>query len=143
MKNVAGLKSLTDREPGEAISAVLDIIIHDSRKHMALCDAMIRIETGEARRVPDSSMVLELREAILKHIEFERRMLRQLESLRPLADGLNESLIEYMIADEGRHHTLLMGLIDLLDKGENSDKQVDAIVDKLLRDAHQPGNGTW
>ncbi|MHA2162598.1 MAG: hypothetical protein ACXABF_09255, partial [Candidatus Thorarchaeota archaeon] len=83
------------------------------------------------------------RETILKHIEFERRMLRQLESLRPLADGLNESLIDYMLADEGRHNTLLMGLIDLLDKGENNDKPVDAIVDKLLRDAHQPGNRTW
>ncbi|MHA2163700.1 MAG: hypothetical protein ACXABF_14875, partial [Candidatus Thorarchaeota archaeon] len=70
MRNVAGLKSLTERNQGEAISAILDIIIHDSRKHTALCDAMIRLETGETRRVPNSSMVLELRETILKHIEF-------------------------------------------------------------------------
>jgi hypothetical protein len=143
MRNVAGLRSLTEKDLGEAISAVIDIIIHDSRKHMALCDAMIRIETGETRKAPNSSMVSELREVILKHIAFERKMLRQLESLRPLADGLNESLIEYMIVDEGRHHTLLMGLIDLLDKGENSVERYDALVDRLLREAHQPGEGTW
>jgi hypothetical protein len=110
---------------------------------MALCDAMIRIESGDTRRAPNSGRVSELREVILRHVEFERKMLRQLESLRPLTDGLNESLIEYMLADEGRHHILLMGLIDLLDKGENSVEQYDTLVDRLLREAHQPGEGTW
>ncbi len=142
MRNVAGLKSLAEKDLGEAVSIVLNTIIHDSRKHISLCDAMIRIESGETRRAPDSSNVSELREVILKHIEFERRMLRQLEALRPLTDGLNESLIEYMLVDEGRHHTLLMGLIDLLDKGENSEDGYDAFVDRLLREAHQPGKGT-
>jgi hypothetical protein len=141
MKNVTGLKSLADKDLGEAVSAVIDIVIHDSRKHMALCDAMIRIESGKTRRAPNSGRVSELREVILKHIEFERQMLRQLESLRPLTDGLNESLIEYMLADERRHHTLLKGLIDLLDKGEDSVERYDAFVDRLLREAHQPGKG--
>jgi hypothetical protein len=131
-----------DNDLGEAVSAVLDIIIHDSRKHMTLCDAMIRIESGETRRAPNSSRVSELREVILRHVEFERKMLRQLESLRPLTDGLNESLIGYMLADEKRHHILLMGLIDLLDKGENSVERYDALIDRLLREAHQPGKKT-
>ena len=142
MRNVAGLRSLSEKDLGEAVSAVIDIVIHDSRKHMALCDAMIRMESGETRRAPNPSRVSELREVILKHIEFERKMLRQLEFLRPLTDGLNESLIEYMLADEGRHHVLLMGLIDLLDKGENSVERYDALIDRLLREAHQPGKET-
>jgi hypothetical protein len=52
MKNVVGLKPLVDECPSEAVSAVLEIIIHDSRKHMALCDAMISIESGETKQTP-------------------------------------------------------------------------------------------
>jgi hypothetical protein len=140
MRNVAGLKPMADEGPSEAISAVLEIIVHDSRKHMALCDAMIRIESGETRRAPRPDGASELREAILRHIGLERSMLRQLEALRPLADGLNEGLIDYMLADERRHHGLLMGLIELLDRGEDGVELYDALVDRLLREAHQPGN---
>jgi hypothetical protein len=140
MRNVAGLKPLADEGSSEGVSAVLEIIVHDSRKHMALCDAMIRIESGETRRAPRPGGVPELREAILRHIELERSMLRQLEALRPLADGLNEGLIGYMLADERRHHGLLMGLIELLDRSEDGVERYDALVDRLLREAHQPGN---
>ena len=140
MRNVAGLKPLTEEGPGEAVSAVLEIIVHDSRKHMALCDAMIRIEEGETPRAPRQGTVPELRDAILRHIELERSMLRQLEALRPLTDGLNEGLIDYMLADERRHHGLLMGLIELLDRGEEGVGRYDSLVDRLLREAHQPGN---
>ena len=52
--------------------------------------------------------VSELRNAILRHIELERGMLRQLEALRALADDLIEGLIDYMLADERQHHSLLM-----------------------------------
>ena len=140
MRNVAGLKPLVDEGPSEAVSAVLEIIVHDSRKHMALCDAMIRMESGETRKTPRPGNVSELRAAILRHIELERRMLRQLEALRPLADGLNEGLIDYMLTDERRHHGLLRGLIELLDQGGDVPGQYDSLVDRLLREAHQPGN---
>jgi hypothetical protein len=140
MRNVAGLKPLADEGPSEAVSAVLGIIVHDSRKHLALCDAMIRIESGETRRAPRPGGVSELKEAILRHIELERRMLRQLEALRPLTDGLNEGLIDYMLADERRHHGLLTGLIELLEQGDDGVERYDSLVDRLLREAHQPGN---
>ena len=139
MRNVAGLRPLAEDTPSVAVSAVLEIIIHDSRKHMALCDAMIRIESGESPEAPESSRVSELRETLLRHIELERSMLRQLEALRPLTDGLNEGLIEYMLADERRHHGLLMGLIELLEQGGDVTEMYDSLVDRLLREAHQPG----
>jgi rubrerythrin len=142
MRNVAGLRPLAETAPSVAVSAVLEIIIHDSRKHMALCDALIKIESGESPDIPESSRVSELRETLLRHIELERNMLRQLEALRPLTDGLNEGLIEYMLADERRHHGLLMGLIELLDQSEEGVERYDALVDRLLREAHQPGNVT-
>ncbi|MEE8354813.1 MAG: hypothetical protein V3S09_03215 [Candidatus Bathyarchaeia archaeon] len=140
MRNVAGLKLLVEGGPGEAVSAVLEIIVNDSRKHMALCDAMIRMESGETRRAPRPDKVSELRDAVLRHIEFERRMLRQLEALRPLTDGLNEGLIDYMLADERRHHGLLRGLIELLEQGNEATGRYDSLVDRLLREAHQPGD---
>ena len=83
-----------------------------------------------------------MRAAILRHIELERRMLRQLEGLRPLADGLNEGLIAYMLSEERRHHGLLRGLIELLDQGDDVTGLYDSLVERLLSEAHQPGNVT-
>jgi hypothetical protein len=142
MRNVAGLRPLAEDAPSVAVSAVLEIIIHDSRKHMALCDALIRIESGESPDAPESSRVSELREALLRHIELEKNMLRRLQGLSLVTGGLSRGLIDYMITDERRHHSLLMGLVELLDLGEDGVEWYNALVDRLLREAHQPGNVT-
>lgn len=139
MRNVAGLKPLAENAPIDTVSAVIEIIVHDSRKHMALCDALIRIESGESPEAPVPGRLPELREALLKHIELEKSMLRRLEGLRLVTSDINRGLIEYMLADERRHHSLLIGLTELLDQGEDSLEQYDAFIDRLLREAHQPG----
>lgn len=139
MRNVAGLKPLVKNAPSDTISVVLDIIVHDSRKHMAICDALIRIEFKDSSRPPDPIMVSELREALLKHIELEKSMLKRLEGLRLVTGDISRGLIEYMLADERRHHGLLLGLSELLVSGEDTLDKYDALVDALLREAHQPG----
>jgi hypothetical protein len=44
-----------------------------------------------------------------------------------------------MLADERRHHSLLISLSKLLDRDEDRMNQYDSLVDALLREAHQPG----
>jgi hypothetical protein len=139
MRNVAGLKSLVENAPSDIFSVVLDIIVHDSRKHMAICDALIRIESKESSKPPDLFMVSELREALAKHIGLEKNMLKRLEGLRLVTGDISKGLIEYMLADERRHHGLLLGLSELLDRGEDTLEKYDDLVDALLREAHQPG----
>ncbi len=139
MRNVAGLKPLAENAPIDTVSAVIEIIVHDSRKHMALCDALIRIESRESQEAPVQGKLPELKEILLKHIELEKSMLRRLEGLRLVTGDISRGLIEYMLADERQHHSLLIGLTELLDQGEDSLEQYDAFVDRLLREAHQPG----
>jgi hypothetical protein len=92
MRNVAGLKPLVESATSDAFSAVLDIIVHDSRKHMALCGALIRIESKKSPMALEQNNVSELREALLKHIELEKKMLKHLDGLRLLLVTLVEDL---------------------------------------------------
>ncbi len=59
------IKAVSDR----LASALLESIIHDSKKHAVLCKALIDIETGAVMPEMDVGDVIDISQAIEEHIE--------------------------------------------------------------------------
>ena len=100
------------------VSVLLETILHDSRKHAALCQALIDVEAGAALVTLDIGMgaAVRLHQDILQHLRAEERMIARLESMR---EGVEEprvrEILDHLLADERRHHSLLRLLSNIID----------------------------
>jgi rubrerythrin len=138
MRNVAGLSSIRERVRNDFIKTILEIVVHDSRKHMAVCDALIEMESKAGEVSPPPELEAVLREELERHIELESEMVQQLERLRFTGDIKINSLVEYLISEERRHHRLLTGLLDLIESEEDRLEEYYKLGDRLLVESHQP-----
>ena len=103
------IKAVSDR----LASALLESIIHDSKKHAVLCKALIDIETGAVMPEMDVGDVIDISQAIEEHIEVEVEMIKRLESmLKKSSDDRISVILGYMLSDERRHHSILKRIVD-------------------------------
>ena len=89
LEHVKRLQPSVEKLGHRLVSALLETILHDSGKHAALCQA---------------------------HIQVEERMINRLESIR---EGVEEprvrEIVDHLLADERRHHSLLQRLSNIID----------------------------
>lgn len=115
----AKLRPVVDWAPNRLVSAMLESVIHDSRKHAALCQAIVDVEAGSVPQRLDVDMATANRmtQAVRQHIRVESDMIRRLESmLKMVKDDRIADILRYMLADEKRHHNVLTHMTNVLDR---------------------------
>jgi hypothetical protein len=92
LEHVKRLQPSVEKADHRLVSALLETILHDSRKHAALCPTLIDVEAGVAPVTldVDTGTALGLHQDILQHVQVEERMITRLESIR---EGVEEPRI--------------------------------------------------
>jgi rubrerythrin len=101
-----------------AVEAALKGISLDSMKHAMLYGSALAILT-ETRTPLDETQLDRQRELVKRHITMEERVIARLEEMIPQVENEKVSFIlETIIADERRHHKVLLNVQKLLVRGE-------------------------
>ncbi len=101
-----------------AVEAALKGISLDSLKHAMLYGSALAILT-ESRTPLDETQLDRQRELVKRHITMEERVIARLEEMIPRVENEKVSFIlEAIIADERRHHKVLLNVQELLVRGE-------------------------
>ena len=101
-----------------AVEAALKGISLDSMKHAMLYGSALAI-IAETRAPLDESQMDRQRELVERHISMEEKVIARLEETIPQVENEKVSFIlEAIIADERRHHKVLLNVLELLVRGE-------------------------
>jgi rubrerythrin len=101
-----------------AVEAALKGISLDSMKHAMLYGSALAILT-ETRTPLDETQLERQRDLVERHITMEERVIARLEEMIPPVENEKVSFIlETIIADERRHHKVLLNVQELLVRGE-------------------------
>jgi rubrerythrin len=101
-----------------AVEAALKGISLDSMKHAMLYGSALAILT-ESRTPLDETQLERQRDLVERHITMEGRVIARLEEMIPRVENEKVSFIlETIIADERRHHKVLLNVQELLVRGE-------------------------
>lgn len=111
------------------VKALLETIVHDSRKHAALCQALIDVEAGAAPATLDTDMAtaVELHQQIKQHVRVEEEMMERVRRiLKMVEDERVRDVLRYILQDEERHHSALQRLSNLVDRDTTAyDEYID------------------
>jgi bacterioferritin (cytochrome b1) len=106
-----------------AVEAALKGISLDSMKHAMLYGSALAILT-ESRTSLDEAQLDRQRELVKRHITMEERVIARLEEMIPQVENEKVSFIlEAIIADERRHHKVLLNVQKLLVRGETVNEE--------------------
>lgn len=101
------------------VKVVLESIVHDSRKHASVAQALIDVEAGEvpAKLDMDLGPATTLNQKIKQHVRVEMDMIEMLGNIGKLVkDDRVQRFIDYLVEEEKRHHKLLKEFSLLLDR---------------------------
>jgi rubrerythrin len=135
LEHVERLKPSVDKAGHRLVSALLETILHDSRKHAALCQALLDLEAGAAPVTLDVDMgaAVGLHQDIRAHVQVEEKMIARLESIR---DGVEEprirEIVGHLLADERRHHNLLQRLSNIIDSDTAAYDEYLGLIQKYM-----------
>lgn len=121
LSHVKSLTPLAEKTGHPLVKVILQSVIQDSGKHASICQALIDVNAGEAPYKLDLDMAkaVELHQNIKQHIRVEAKMIMRLETMvKEAKDDRVAELLRYMLEDERRHHRILTGLSNLLDRDE-------------------------
>ena len=101
-----------------AVNGVLKGISLDSAKHAEMYCSAISLLTGVPQALTEENLD-EQRELVEKHIHLEEEVIRKLKKMIPSVQNKKVMLLlNAILSDEVRHHTLLKKVLDILVKGE-------------------------
>jgi rubrerythrin len=135
LEHVERLQPSVEKAGHSLISALLETILHDSRKHAALCQALLDVEAGAAPVTLDVDMgtAMGLHQNIRVHVQAEERMITRLEAIR---EGVEEprvrEIVDHLLADERRHHSLLQRLSNILDSDTAAYDEYLGLIQKYM-----------
>ncbi len=135
LEHVERLRPSVEKAGHRLVSALLETILHDSRKHAALCQAFIDVEGGAAPVTLDVDMgaAVALHQDIRAHVQAEERMIARLESIK---EGVEEprirEIVDHLIADERRHHSLLQRLSNIIDSDTAAYDEYLGLIQKYM-----------
>lgn len=101
------------------IRALLEAILHDSRKHAAVCQALIDVDAGSVPLRLDVPMgpAVSLHQDIKQHVAVEAEMIKRLEEMvGQTPDDRVKAFLGYLLDEERRHHSMLSGMSNLIDR---------------------------
>jgi len=117
--HVERLQPTIDEVGHRLVAALLETIVHDSRKHAALCQALIDVEAGAAPATLDTDMAtaIGLHQSIKQHTRVEEDMIGRIEAIiSEVEDDRVKEILDYILSDERRHHATLRQLSNLIDR---------------------------
>ncbi len=117
--HVAALTETMKDVENPMIKVVLESIVHDSRKHAAIAQALIDVEAGAVPHKLDMDLgpATNFNQNIKQHIRAEMEMIEMLEKIGGLiTDDRVQKFIDYLVEEEKRHHKLLKEFSLLLDR---------------------------
>lgn len=135
LRHVEKLKPTIETVPSRLVSAILESIMHDSRKHAALCQALVDVEAGAVSLKLDTDMAtaVQMAQAVRQHIRVEEEMIQRLESmLKQVEDDRVADILRYILADERRHHTTFTRMAALLDRDETAYDEYLELAQKYM-----------
>lgn len=119
LSHVASLTETMKGVVNPMIKVVLESIVHDSRKHAAIAQALIDVEAGAVphRLDMDLGPATNFNQNIKQHVRAEKEMIEMLGEIGGLVkDDRVKKFIDYLIEEENRHHRLLREFSLLLDR---------------------------
>jgi hypothetical protein len=135
LEHVKRLQPSVEKASHRLVSALLETILHDSMKHAALCQALIDVEARAAPVILDMDMgtAVGLHQDIRAHVQIEERMINRLESIR---EGVEEhrvrEIVDHLLADERRHHSLLQRLSSIIDTDTAAYDEYLGLIQKFM-----------
>ena len=114
---------------------ILEAIIHDSRKHAAIAQALIEVDAGKLPMKLDLDMgpAVKLHQNIKQHVNLEKTMIETLTKIMELIeDDRVKAFIDYWIDEEKRHHQLLNELSNLIDRDSASLDEYVGLFQKYM-----------
>ncbi len=135
LEHVERLRPSIEKSGHRLVSALLETILHDSRKHAALCQALIDVEAGAAPVTLDVDMgaAVGLHQDILQHLRVEESMIARLESLREeVEEPRVREILDHLLADERRHHSLLQRLSNIIDSDTAAYDEYLGLIQKYM-----------
>jgi hypothetical protein len=120
LEHVERLLPSIEKSGHRLVSAFLETILHDSRKHAALCQALIDVEAGAALVTLDIGMgaAVRLHQDILQHLRVEEPRVRE--------------ILDHLLADERRRHRLLRRLSNIIDSDTAAYDEYLGLIKKYL-----------
>lgn len=135
LEHVERLRPSIEKSGHRLVSALLETILHDSRKHAALCQALIDVEAGAAPVTLDVDMgaAVGLHQDILQHLRVEESMIARLESMREeVEEPRVREILDHLLADERRHHSLLQRLSNIIDSDTAAYDEYLGLIQKYM-----------
>lgn len=135
LEHVERLRPSIEKAGHRLVSALLETILHDSRKHAALCQALIDVEAGAAPVTLDVDMgaAVGLHQDILQHLRVEESMIARLESMREeVEEPRVREILDHLLADERRHHSLLQRLSNIIDSDTAAYDEYLGLIQKYM-----------
>jgi len=120
LEHVKRLRPSVEKAGHRLASALLETILHDSRKHAALCPALIDVEAGVAPVTLDVDMgtAVGLHQDILQHVRVEEPRVRE--------------TLDHLLADERRHHSFLRRLSNVIDSDTAAYDEYLSLIQKYM-----------
>jgi rubrerythrin len=116
-------------------SALLETILYDSKKHAALCQALIDTKAGLTPLTLDVDMAtaIDLHQAIKQHKMAEEEMITRLELMIGQVDEPRiREILNHLLQDERRHHALLQRLSNLIDSDTTAYDEYLGLIQKYM-----------
>jgi rubrerythrin len=110
------------------IKVMLDMIVHDSKKHATIAQALVDVQAGAVPHKLDMDLgpATNFNQNVKQHVRVELDMIERLEEAQKMVkDDRVLKFIEYLIDEEKRHHTLLKEFSLLLDRSSTMDEYLD------------------
>ncbi|MCW3989980.1 MAG: hypothetical protein NWE88_07905 [Candidatus Bathyarchaeota archaeon] len=120
LEHVERLRSSVEKAGHRLVSALLETILYDSRKHAVLCQVIIDVEAGAAPVTLDMDMgaAVGLHQGILQHVRVEEPRVRE--------------ILDHLLADERRHHRLLQRLSNIIDSDTAAYDECLGLIQKYM-----------
>lgn len=115
---ISSVENAVAKIENEAVSTALKGISLDSKKHAMMYSSAIALLTLSSTALDEEQLDLQ-KEVIMKHIEMEASVIKQLKLMLPSIENEKVNLLlKAILSDEKRHHRLLKNLLEILVKGE-------------------------
>jgi rubrerythrin len=115
---IASVENAVAKIENEAVSTALKGISLDSKKHAMMYNSAIALLTLSSTALDEEQLDLQ-KKVIMKHIEMEASVIKQLKIILPSIENEKVNLLlKAILSDEKRHHRLLKNLLEILVKGE-------------------------
>jgi len=116
--NALNLKRSSSKISNTMVKVLMGSIAYDSRKHADLFKALNDMMRGLSKPLSENEYI-ELERVIAEHINIELKMIKEIEEfLKFVDDERLKYVLKYILDDEKRHHALLLGLQNVVNRRE-------------------------